>query len=203
MLMEDTASHLEPENLHLSEVALVARAQDGDVGAFTGLVREYQDEVVRLSFRLLSDRHEAEDVVQEVLITMWRQLPQLSDPQAFRAWIYKITTRRCLNALRQKSRQRVDAMSGPELEEATHASAVTVNSETDPAQVVQAKTIGSSLEQALTELPTDLRVCWVLNQLHDLTYPQIAESVGAPVSTVRGRISRARRILARGMLAWQ
>lgn len=72
-----------------------------------------------------------------------------------------------------------------------------------PDQAAEDHAVRSSLEASLSQLPPDQRVCWVLNQLHDLTYPQISDIVGAPVSTVRGRIARARQSLAKGMAAWQ
>jgi len=55
----------------------------------------------------------------------------------------------------------------------------------------------------LATLPPDQRACWVLHEMHELTYPAIAYAIGVPVSTVRGRIARARLQLAKGMTAWR
>jgi RNA polymerase sigma-70 factor (ECF subfamily) len=60
-----------------------------------------------------------------------------------------------------------------------------------------------SLTAVLATLPPDQRACWVLHEMHDLTYPTIAYAIGVPVSTVRGRIARARLQLAKGMTAWR
>ena len=187
----------------LSESTWVARAQDGDVEAFSHLARVYQEELLRLSFRLLSDRGDAQDTVQEVLLTMWRELPHLSDPQAFRSWTYRITTRRCLNLIRQRARRRTDATDAADLEAATPPESSFSSAVVGPGQAAEDHAVRSSLEESLSKLPPDQRICWVLNQLHELTYPQVADIVGAPVSTVRGRISRARQSLAKGMAAWQ
>ncbi len=187
---------------HLSETAWVARAQTGDPHAFDHLVEKYQAELFRLCYRMLSDRGDAEDVVQDVFVVMWRQLPRLTDAQAFHSWIYKTATRRCLNAIRQRTRQRTLITEEHELE-AVAARAISANNGHQPEKAAQANAMWATLEEALADLPPDLRVCWVLNQLHSLTYPQIAEIIGAPLSTVRGRISRARQILMKGMAAWQ
>lgn len=134
---------------------------------------------------------------------MWRELPRLSDPQAFRSWIYRITTRRCLNLIRQRARRRTDAMDAANLDAAMPPESRMSSSVVGPDQAAEDHAVRSILEASLSKLPPDQRVCWVLNQLHELTYPQIADIVGAPVSAVRGRIARARQSLAKGMAAWQ
>lgn len=198
----DDTLMVDGQDIYLSETAWVTRAQEGDVTAVSHLARSYQQELLRLSFRLLGDRGDAEDVVQEVLVTMWRQLPQLSDPQAFRSWIYTITTRRCLNVVRQRARRRTDAMAPYDLEVARGPESHLVTTVASPEQATETRAVRSSLEESMLKLPTDQRICWVLNQLHDLTYPHIADIIGEPVSTVRGRIARARQGLAKEMAAW-
>lgn len=187
----------------LSEASWVARAQDGDAAAFTHLVRTYEGELFRLGYRILSDRGDAEDMVQDVLVIVWRKLPSLSDPQAFRSWIYQIATRQCLQVSQRRSKQRTDVAAGEDLSEDAHAATVTAPGHENPSDVVQATAIRHGLDRSLAELPADQRTCWVLLHLHDLTYAQIAYATGERVSTVRGRISRARQNLAKGMTEWQ
>ena len=71
-----------------SEATTVARAQDGDTDAFEQLIRCYEADLFRLGFRMLSDRGEAQDAVQDTFVLAWRRLPSVLDPEAFRAWIY-------------------------------------------------------------------------------------------------------------------
>ena len=80
-------------------------------------------ELFRLAYRMLGDRGEAEDAVQETFVVVWRQLPTLVDPQAFRAWIYHIATRRCLNVLQRRSRQRTDVTRSDDFEAETRTQA--------------------------------------------------------------------------------
>jgi RNA polymerase sigma-70 factor (ECF subfamily) len=149
---------------------------------------------------MLSDRGEAQDAVQDTFVLAWRRLPSLLDPEAFRAWIYKLMTRRCLNILRVRLRQDTGVSSGPDLE--LHAPAgrpARASSTTDPAAVAHADAMQDSLTAVLATLPPDQRACWVLHEMHELTYPALAAATGIPVSTVRGRIARARLQLGRGM----
>ncbi|SDS92353.1 RNA polymerase sigma-70 factor, ECF subfamily [Friedmanniella luteola] len=185
----------------LVQATVVARAQDGDLGAFEELVRRYEGEMFRLAYRMLADRGEAEDVVQDTFVLVWRRLPTLANPQAFHAWIYHVATRRCLNVLRARTRRRTDlAATAEELEE--HVDDVTVRGH-GPADLAQVAAQLRGLDEVLDTLPADQRACWVLKELHDLTYPEIAYATGVPASTVRGRLARARRHLARGMASWQ
>ena len=175
----------------------------GDASAFEQLVRAYEGELFRLAYRMLGDRGEAEDAVQETFVVVWRQLPTLVDPPAFRAWIYHIATRRCLNVLQRRSRQRTDVTRSDDFEAETRTQAPVHDRGVGPEAAAQATAVRQSLEQVLATLPPEQRACWVLNELHDLTYPEIAFAIGVPLSTVRGRIARARQNLAKGMAAWR
>ncbi len=186
----------------LAEATLVTRAQDGDVAAFEQLARSYQAELVRLGYRMLSDLGEAQDAVQDTLLVAWRKLPSVTDPAAFHAWVYQLMTRRCLNLLRQRARRRSTVASDDDLERAQQTGG-TKQTDGDPAGNAQAGAIRDSLTAALTTLPAEQRACWVLHNLHHLSYPEIAYAIGVPVSTVRGRIARARAQLTKGMSAWQ
>ena len=188
-----------------SEATTVARAQDGDTDAFEQLVRSYEADLFRLGFRMLSDRGEAQDAVQDTFVLAWRRLPSLLDPEAFRAWIYQLMTRRCLNILRVRVRRHTSVSSGPDFELETRAGRpVAASSTTDPAAAAaQTNALQDGLTAVLATLPPDQRACWVLHEMHELTYPAIASAIGVPVSTVRGRIARARLQLAKGMTAWR
>lgn len=189
----------------LSESTAVARAQDGDLAAFEQLVRAYEAELFRLGYRMLGDRGDAQDAVQDTLVLAWRRLPSLRDPQAFRAWIYQLMTHRCLNIMRVRTRRHTQVTTTGDLQRDTPTDAHAAPSLTsdDPAAVTQTHALQDDLTAALAALPADQRTCWVLHELHDLSYPAIAYAVGVPISTVRGRIARARAQLAKGMTAWR
>ncbi|MEO7060894.1 MAG: sigma-70 family RNA polymerase sigma factor [Lapillicoccus sp.] len=187
----------------LAQTTLVTRAQDGDVAAFERLARSYEAELVRLGYRMLSDLGEAQDAVQDTLLVAWRKLPTVRDPAAFHAWIYQLMTRRCLNLLRQRARRRTTSAVDEDLDRAQQARATPTPTGEEPAALAQVQAMRDGLTLALTALPAEQRACWVLHNLHHLSYPEIAYAIGVPVSTVRGRIARARAQLAKGMSSWQ
>ena len=182
----------------LAEATVVGRAQEGDLEAFELIVRRYQGPVFRLAYRMLGDRGEAEDVVQDCLVLVWRKLPTLTDAQAFHRWVYQVATRRCLSVLRTRARRRTDATEADVLEQG-----LPVDPAADPAAVVQRDAELRGLDAFLHRLPDEQRACWVLRELHGLSYPEIAFATNLPVSTVRGRLARARQNLTEGMSAWR
>jgi len=187
----------------LSEATMVGRAQEGDVSSFETLVRRYQGPVFGLARRMLNDRGEAEDVVQDTFVTVWRRLPTLVDVALFRAWVFQIATRRCLNVLRTRGRQPSAPAEAAALETASDAAHSGRTVEGDPAAAAQhgAQLVG--LDAVLATLPDEQRVCWILREMQEMSYPEIAYATHLPVSTVRGRIARARQNLTRGMDAWR
>src|ERR1700761_8621419 len=84
--------------------AILARAQAGDGEAFRELVGPYRAELLAHCYRTLGSFHDAEDVLQEALLAAWRGIGQF-DGRSLRAWLYRITTNRCLNYLRGESRR--------------------------------------------------------------------------------------------------
>ncbi|WP_067963649.1 RNA polymerase sigma factor [Nocardiopsis trehalosi] len=171
---------------------LVVRAQDGDPAAFEALVRRHQDTVYRIALRVLGDPVDAADAAQEALVAAWRGLPGLDDPGVFRAWLYRIVTRRALNALRA----RVPETPADTVEEPRSAAA-------GPEQYTVAGGLRDALARALADLPPPQRVRWVLRELEDMSYEEIAETVDATPNAVRGRIHRARTHLVEALRPWR
>lgn len=184
----------------LAEATVVGRAQDGDLAAFELLVRHYQAPLFRLAVRMLNDRGEAEDAVQDAALLIWRKLPLLEDPTVFRSWAYRIMTRRCLSVSRGHQRRATAPVAGEELADLIAGSEPAA---ADPARTVQATEELTALHQLLDQLPEDQRACWVLRELHGLSYPEIGYATNLPVSTVRGALARARSSLMKGMQPWR
>ena len=105
--------------------------------------------------------------------------------------------------LRRRSRQRTEVTRGDDFEAEILPHTRTDDSGDSPEAAVTTAAQRQSLEDVLGTLPHEQQACWVLHELHDLTYPEIAYATGVPLSTVRGRIARARQNLAKGMAAWR
>lgn len=177
----------------LDDATLVARARDGDVPSYEQLVLRYQGQMFRLAMRMLASRGDAEDVVQDVFLIVWRRLGQLQEDAAFVGWLYRMTTNRCLNVLRARR-----PMADVDLAEQV--------SSTPAGQPDRAAEVGAqltALTSALAQLTAEQRACWLLREVHGRSYEEIAVALDTTSTAVRGRIARARAQLAEMMAPWR
>lgn len=166
--------------LHL----LVLRCQVGDEGAFARLFEWFGPRTLGYLRSLLGD--EAEDLQQEVWLAVYRNIRNLSNPHAFRTWLFQATRHRAIDFLRR--RKRADTLlegAAVELGEADSAVDPPEDAAPDPA----------ALESALAALPAVQREVLRLRYQDDLSYAEIALVVGCAIGTVRSRLHHAKRHL--------
>ncbi|GAA5118550.1 RNA polymerase sigma factor [Pseudonocardia adelaidensis] len=179
-----------PPRAELDEATLVVRAQEGDARAFEVLARRHQPALYRLAVRVMGDRAEAEDALQEALLDAWRRIGRFRGESAFSTWMYRVVTNRCLDMLRRRPPLPVDRVADSAAPDSPERSA-----EVDAGMV--------ALRRELRSLRAELRVCWVLRELEGLSYAEIAQITGASEDAVRGRIHRARVRLSEVMRPWR
>jgi RNA polymerase sigma-70 factor (ECF subfamily) len=170
---------------------LVRRVQAGDKTAFNLLVIKYQHRVLKLVNRFVSNLAEAEDVAQDAFLKAYRALPSFRGESAFYTWLYRIAINTAKNALVSNRRRPVDFdldLQDPDQYE-RHARLKELDT---PEGVLLTEEIRQVVEEAMAELPDDLREAIVLRELEGLSYEEIAEAMDCPVGTVRSRIFRAR-----------
>jgi RNA polymerase sigma-70 factor, ECF subfamily len=167
-----------------AEAALLDNARRGDPRAFVDLVRGFDHSFRRLAYRLLGDRLELDDVLQEAYTKAFAALPRFRGDSALQTWLYRIVYNTCLDQLK---RQRPAAMAlEPELDAAA----------TDPADLVATR---SALADALAALAPVERAVVLLVDADGLSYDDAAAIVGVPAGTIASRLSRARASLRRSL----
>ena len=187
--MDDHGPGFEPD---LDEGSIVARAQDGDLAAFEHLVLTYQSRLFRLAYRMVNDRGEAEDIVQETLTTSWRGLPMLADVDAFGGWIYRLATNKCLDQLRKRCAHAEDIIDSEIMDSMPGARARTVSARWDPAHEAEWSAEQDGLAALLNTLPPAQRACWLLREMHGRSYAEIGVTLKISPTAVRGTLARAR-----------
>ena len=170
----------------------LARARRGDSSALSALVRHYQRPVYALVGRLLAGPGAAarDDVAQEAFIRVVRGLPRF-DPAGgakLSTWILTVTTRTCLNAIRDGRRK----AAVPDPREPAVAPG-------DPEQAAAERQLRLRVEAAMAALPEEMRAVLVLRAYHDFDYDEIAAAVGVELGTVKSRLARARAALRDAM----
>ncbi|WP_343246019.1 sigma-70 family RNA polymerase sigma factor [Streptomyces sp. SID5785] len=183
-----------PEGGADDDALLVVRAAEGDEDAFAVLVQRHAPALIRLATRLLGNRAEAEDAVQDALISAWRRLPEFQRQASFSTWTYRIVTNRCLNVLRAR-RPVAPLESAGEVPAPEHA--------VSPARIAEGRDAVRELRDALEDLSAEQRACWVLRELDGQSYEFIADAVGISQEAVRARVFRARRCLTQALGAWR
>jgi RNA polymerase sigma-70 factor, ECF subfamily len=169
------------------ERVLVVRAQAGDEAAFAELIERYSPRLRYFLRKVLASADGAEDALQDVWLDVLRHLPRLADPQALKAWLYRIARDLAFGRLRKAKRneQPLDEANVPDpaAEEENDFSAE------DAARI----------HAALDELPAEQREVLVLRFLEEMSYEEIARVVGCQLGTVRSRIFYGKRGLKRAL----
>lgn len=171
---------------------LVQQVQRGDKRAFDALVIRYQNRLVKLVSRYLSDRTEVLDVVQETFIKAFKSLPNFRGECAFYSWLYRIATNTAKNYLQTK--QTMAILHEMELSHFLESNIQAEHSKdvTSPERLLMRDEMEAALYTAVEQLPDELRTTVILRELAGFSYEEIASAVKCPVGTVRSRLSRAR-----------
>ncbi len=173
------------------DLALVKRVQQGDRSAFDLLVMKYQHKIVKLIMRYVRDPTEALDVAQEAFIKAYRAAPSFRGDSAFYTWLYRIAINTAKNHLVAARRRPLDY--DLDLQETEHYEVHAKLKDVDtPEGLVLTDEIRQTVNQAIEELPEELRTAIMLREMEGMTYEEIAQTMECPVGTVRSRIFRAR-----------
>lgn len=167
------------------EAELLGRVVDGDHDAFTTIMRAHEDRVFSVCLRIMGNREQALDAVQETFLTTFRKASQFRGNSALGTWIYRIAVNTCYDQLR-KQRRRMTAPMPDHVDPADHAAEDAVDS----------AGIRPEIQRALTAIPADFRTAVILSDIEGMGLPEVAEILGIPIGTVKSRVFRGRRLLA-------
>jgi RNA polymerase sigma-70 factor (ECF subfamily) len=178
------------------EGPLLRRLRDRDERAFRELVEEHRDRVFNITLRMLGNRAEAEDVAQEVFITVFKTIDQFREESKFSTWLYRVTVNHCKNRIKylavRKDRDR-DELD----DQTTNSTNGQIGAPMPHAQdrALEGAQMEKLLQEAIAGLDDDQRVVVVLRDVEDLSIEEICEITGLPDGTVKSRLHRARLVL--------
>jgi len=183
------------------DAALVDQIRRGEAGAVEGLVGAYGDRVYRLANRTTGNASDAEEVVQDTLLTASRKIDTFRGTAAFGSWVYRITANTAYQKLRGKRSKRNEVSwqdLAPSFDDKGHHMEVTVvdwsKGPKDPAVEGELRSV---LCGAIDELPVNYRTPFLLHDVEGLSNPEIAETLHLKLGTVKSRVHRARLFLQR------
>jgi RNA polymerase sigma-70 factor (ECF subfamily) len=189
--------------MSLRERLLIRRLRDRDEKAFREIVVEYQDRVYNMTYRMLGNREEAEDVAQEVFITVFKSIDQFRGDSKFSTWLYRIAANTCKNRIKYLARRHDRDQSEYDDTADRDQAAGTLTAPSQPRRPDRALE-GAQMEQmfqeAIAELDEEQRLLVILRDIEDLSYEEILAITGLPEGTVKSRLHRARLALRKKML---
>ena len=170
---------------HLEDDECIARAQRGDVAAFSELVARYQDRIYRFLVRLTRSPDDALELTQETFLSVYQALARWRPDARFSTWLFRIARNQAFDWLRRSKRVEFVALGdGDDLGIADPAPT--------PDRTLETVQRLRELDRALARLPAEHREILLLREIEDMSYEDIADVLDISLGTVKSRISRAR-----------
>lgn len=173
---------------------LVARSRGGDTDSFNQLIVRWERPIYALAYRVIGREEEARDVCQEAFLRAFRALPGFKGEAKFSSWLYRITLNLCRDWIRRHRRAPVSQM--PE-----GADPIELAAETGPVESIEdlaaRRELTTIVEEAMRLLPDEQRTAIVLKEYHGMTFQEIADLQGCPLSTVKTRLYQGLTVLRR------
>lgn len=175
---------MEKELEKQSDYRLIERIKNGDMVAFNQIVEKYRNRLMSVIFRMIQSSEEAEDIVQETFLRVYQHRNSFDFRHCFSTWLYTIALNLARNELRKRKRFKffdIFDMQGKEAEIAVEMKL--------PSNLPQA------LERAMENLPEKYKTAFLLRDVQELPYEEVAQIMNIPLGTVKSRVNRARAIL--------
>ena len=173
---------------------LVARSISGDADSFNELILRWERPIYALAYRTIGREEDARDVCQETFLRAFRALPGFRGQAKFSSWLYRIALNLCRDWVRRE--RRAPVVQPPEDADLLELAAAAEPSE--PIEdLVARKDLARLVERAMEALPEEQRTAIVLKEYHGLTFQEIADLIGCPLSTVKTRLYQGLSVLRR------
>jgi RNA polymerase sigma-70 factor (ECF subfamily) len=177
------------------EQRLIKRLKARDEDAFRELVRTHQNQVYNLVFRMLGHRAEAEDVAQEVFVTVFKAIDSFREESRRSTWLFRVAANHAKNRLKYLARRRGDRQASLDDLTDRELHQVPRPAHAQPDGAALSRELEAQIQSALATLEEEQRLVLVLRDMENLSYEEVSEITGLPLGTVKSRIHRARAAL--------
>jgi len=178
------------------ERSLLRRLRNRDERAFRELIEAHRDRVYNICYRMLGNRHESEDVAQEVFITVFKTIDTFREEAKFSTWLYRVAVNHCKNRIKYLAR-RHDRDRDELDDQASGANGTPIGAPAPsaPDRALEGAQMEKLMQDAIASLEDEQRIVVVLRDVEDLSIEEICEITGLPDGTVKSRLHRARLVL--------
>ncbi len=179
--------------MNRSERALVKKLKRRDERAFRQLIADHKDRVYSVALRMLGSPTEAEDLAQEVFVTVFKSIDSFREDSKLSTWIYRIAVNHSKNRIKYFSRRKqLQQGEYDDSKEAATRHAVSPNAPKNPQEELGNSETGRKIQEAIAKLEEIPRTLIILRDIEELAYQEISEIVEMPIGTVKTKIHRAR-----------
>jgi len=179
----------------VTDEELVARSVAGDTDSFNQLILRWQRPIYALAYRQIGREEDARDVCQEAFLRAFRALPGFKGQAKFSSWLYRITLNLCRDWMRRE--RRAPFVQAPEGMDVGDLADTTISPVESAEDVVTRQDLSRHVASAMLVLPEEQRSAVLLKEYHGLTFQEIAELQGCPLSTVKTRLYQGLTVLRR------
>ncbi len=174
---------------------LIERCLDGDQDAWAEVVRQNWRKVFNVAYKFVGRHEEAEDLTQDIFLKIFRSLGTFDRRANFQTWLISVSRNLCIDYYRsvRKERETIDR-------QVTAEEVAPVSRDVGPLAALEQRDLAALLRRALNVLPDSLRLAVMMRDIQELSYQEIAERLGLPEGTVKSRINRGRKELARQIM---
>lgn len=197
------AAASKPSLAELNEVELVGRAQQGEEPAFEQLYRRYSRALYSLAYQMLGAHQDADEVLQETFVRVFKNLPRLRSPEAFTSWVYQITINLCMDYRKMRARARWQPIADENNESAAvHFELATAKWVRNPQQVLENNELLSHITAAIEALPEQQKAVVIMHEIEGLSKKMISKVLDCSLVTVRTNLHHARKKLRRRLTTY-
>jgi RNA polymerase sigma factor (sigma-70 family) len=205
MIMAEPARRKAPEEPHalpdraapapVDEAVLVKRARSGDLQAYDGLVRRYQERIYSTIYHMTANHEDANDLAQESFIKAFQAIKSFKGGSSFYTWVYRIAVNKTINFLKQRRNRTQMSLDDLDFNAEHDPDLVALISERTPRREIDLAELQQKLNAAMQKLSEPHRLVVILHDVQGLSHDEIAEIMDCNVGTVRSRLFYARQQL--------
>ena len=181
--------------MSIAERLLINRLKARDEQAFNEIVRRHGDQVFSLVYRMIGSRPEAEDIAQEVFVTVFKTIDGFRGESKFSTWLLRIAANQCKNRIKYLARRPAGASAFDDAAESAGESGLPAPAQGHidaPDVLMEAAEMESLTQTAIAALDEEHRLLIILRDVEELSYQEIGEITGLPEGTIKSRLHRAR-----------
>ncbi len=183
----------------MNDNQIIPQLKEGNEIAFKELVDTFQEKVLNTCLGFVPNKHDAEDIVQDVFIEVFRSIGKFRGDAKLSTWIYRITTTKCLEHIRSKKRQKRKSFFQSLIGMHENADRIKVYDFNHPGVLLENQERAKILYEAIEKLPENQRVAFTLHKLEGLSYQEITTIMETSLSSVESLMFRAKKNLKKSL----